>query len=262
VQGIATGALLAAAGAAMLDLDRRRGALANSSAPGAGTAAGALLSALAVQYLPAPTHLIYLVLLGVFAAQAAGVLAMPETAPSRPGALRSLVPDIRLPRAVRGEVAIAAPVLFAVWALAGFYGSLGPAPAATVLHSSSVVYGGLSLFILAGMTSGSALVLDRAKPRAVLYLGIAALLAGIALTLLATSADSALGFFTGTAIAGIGFPAVAEAFGDLRGGPGEGGGRQVEQQWAVQGRGELGGQDVEVGGAEAHLPEQKPDVCP
>ena len=64
---------------------------------------------------------------------------------------------------------------------------------------------GLSLFILAGMASGSALVLDRAKPRAVLYLGIAALLAGIALTLLATSADSALGFFTGTAIAGIGF---------------------------------------------------------
>jgi len=57
VQGVATGAALAAAAAAMLDLDQRRGALANSSAPGAGTAVGVPVSALAVQYLPAPTHL-------------------------------------------------------------------------------------------------------------------------------------------------------------------------------------------------------------
>jgi MFS family permease len=187
VQGVATGAVLAAAGAAMLDLDQRRGALANSSAPGAGTAVGALVSALAVQYLPAPTYLIYLVLLGVLAAQAAGVLVMRETVPSRPGALRSLVPDVRLPRAVRSEVAIAAPVLFAVWALAGFYGSLGPALAAVVLHSSSVVYGGLNLFILAGVASASVLALNRATARSLLYLGIAALIAGIAVTLIALS---------------------------------------------------------------------------
>src|SRR6266851_5575891 len=130
---------------------------------------------------------------------------MAETAPPRPGALRSLVPDIRLPRAVRSEVAIAAPVLLAVWALAGFYGSLGPALAATLLHSSSVVYGGLALFILAAVAAASALVLNRANARSVLYLGIAALIAGIAVTLVAASTDSAAGFFTGTAIAGVGF---------------------------------------------------------
>ncbi len=205
VQGLATGASLGAVGAGMLDIDRRRGAVANSFAPGIGTASGALVSALAVQYLPAPTHLIYLVLLGVFGAQAAGVLAMRETAPRRPGALRSLVPDIRLPRAARTEVAIAAPVLFAVWALAGFYGSLGPALAATLLHSTSVVYGGLSLFILAGVAAGSVLALNRAKPRPVLYLSIGALVAGVAVTLAAASADSAAGFFIGTATAGVGF---------------------------------------------------------
>jgi predicted MFS family arabinose efflux permease len=205
VQGVATGLTLASAGAAMLDLDRRRGALANASAPGAGTALGALIAALAVQYLPVPAHLIYLVLLGVLVAQAGGVLGIAETAPSRPGALGSLVPDVRLPRAVRREVAIAAPVLFAVWALAGFYGSLGPALAALVLHSSFVVYGGLSLFILAGVASASALALNHASARSVLYLGIAALIAGITVTLVATSAGSAVGFFTGTAVAGVGF---------------------------------------------------------
>jgi MFS family permease len=148
VQGLAAGLSLGAAGAAMLDLDRRRGAVANSFAPGVGTGSGALVSALAVQYLPSPTRLIYLVLIGVFALQAAGVLAMRETAPARRGArraaLRSMVPDIRRPASVRAEVAIAAPVLFAVWALAGFYASLGPSLTATLLHSTSVVYGGLT----------------------------------------------------------------------------------------------------------------------
>jgi len=205
VQGLATGSSLGAVGAAMLDLDRRRGAVANSFAPGVGTASGALVSALAVQYLPDPTHLIYLVLLGVFGLQAAGVLAMRETAPRRPGALRSLVPDVRLPGTLRAEVAIAAPVLFAVWALAGFYGSLGPALAGTLLHSASVVYGGLSLFILAGVAACSVLALNRAEPRRVLYLSIGALVAGVAVTLAAVSADSAAGFFAGTAIAGVGF---------------------------------------------------------
>ncbi len=205
VQGLATGSSLGAVGAAMLDVDRRRGALANSFAPGVGTASGALISALAVQFLPAPTHLIYLVLLGVFGVQAAGVLAMRETATRRPGALKSLVPDIRLPKAIRSEVAIAAPVLFAVWALAGFYASLGPALAATLLHSSSVVYGGLSLFILAGVAAMTVLAFNRAEPRPTLYMSIAALIAGVAVTLAATSTDSAAGFFVGTAIAGVGF---------------------------------------------------------
>jgi MFS family permease len=205
VQGLAAGTSLGAIGAGMLDLDRRRGAIANSFAPGVGTGSGALVSALAVQYLPDPTHLIYLVLLGVFGIQAVGVLAMRETAPGRPGALRSVVPDVRLPATVRAEVAIAAPVLFAVWALAGFYGSLGPALTATLLRSSSVVYGGLSFFLLAGVAAVAVLAFNRIEPRPALYVSIAALVAGVAVTLAAASADSAAGFFVGTAIAGIGF---------------------------------------------------------
>jgi len=67
----------------------------------------------------------------VFGAQAAGVLAMRETAPRRPGAVQSLRPDIRLPSAARKQAAIAAPVLFAVWALAGLLlHRPGKAPAA------------------------------------------------------------------------------------------------------------------------------------
>src|SRR3954451_20990057 len=127
VQGIATGAALGAVGAGLLDLDRSRGSVLNSVAPGAGTATGALLSGLVVQFLPAPTHLVYLAAVAVFAVQAVGVLLMAETVTRRPGARQSLVPDLALPRSARRAVLGAAPVLFAVWALAGFYGSLGPA---------------------------------------------------------------------------------------------------------------------------------------
>jgi ABC-type multidrug transport system permease subunit len=49
----------------MLDLNKTRGTIANAVAPITGTASGALGSGLLVQYLPQPTHLVYLVLLGV-----------------------------------------------------------------------------------------------------------------------------------------------------------------------------------------------------
>ncbi len=79
IQGLATGAALGAIGAGMLDVDRERGALANALSPGLGTGSGALVSALFVQFLPAPTHLIYFALIGVFAAQAIGVALLRET---------------------------------------------------------------------------------------------------------------------------------------------------------------------------------------
>src|ERR1700722_13606997 len=127
IQGLSTGAALGAIGAAMLDIDRERGALANAMSPGLGTGSGALLSALLLRYLPAPAHLVYLVLIAGIAGQAGGVARLRETVtPSRIPAA-ALVPEVRLPRSVRGPVLAAAPVLFAVWALAGLYGALGPA---------------------------------------------------------------------------------------------------------------------------------------
>jgi MFS family permease len=116
VQGLSTGAALGAIGAAMLDIDRERGTFANAVAPGTGTATGVLLSALAVRFLPDPTHLIYLALIGVLVLQAAAIAAMRETVSPAPGALASLRPEITLPRELRAPVLTAVPVLFALWA--------------------------------------------------------------------------------------------------------------------------------------------------
>lgn len=210
LQGASTGTAVGALGAGMLDIDPRRGGFLNSFAPTMGTASGALASGLIVQYLPAPTHLVYAVLLGVFAVQALAVLAMNETVDRKRGALASIVPEFKLPRSARASVAIAAPVMFAVWALTGLYGALGPAIMRTLAHSASVVWGGLPLFVLAGFAGLSVVVLRSAGTRTMMLISIGTLTTGVVITLVSIAsgvggAPSVAGFFAGAAVAGFGF---------------------------------------------------------
>jgi MFS family permease len=205
VQGLSTGAALGAIGAAMLDMDRELGTFANSVAPGMGTASGAILSALAVRFLPDPAHLIYLALIGVLALQAVAIAAMRETVNRVPGALASLRPEIILPRALRASVLTAVPVLFAVWALAGLYGALGPALVHALTGSGDVVLGSLSLFTLAASAVVAIILLRRAPARTVMLAGVVALVTGVAVTVLAVNLGSVAVFFAGSAIAGAGF---------------------------------------------------------
>jgi hypothetical protein len=207
IQGLATGAALGAIGAGMLDVDRERGALANALSPGLGTGSGALVSALFVQFLPAPTHLVYYALIGVFALQAVGVALLRETVTRVPVTGSVFVPEVRLPRAVRGAVLAASPVLFAVWALAGLYAALGPAIVATLTGSDSVVLGAASVTALTVTAVLSVYLMRNVAPRAVLVTGIAALVAGVAITLIALGVGSVGLFFAGTAVSGIGFGA-------------------------------------------------------
>jgi MFS family permease len=207
IQGLATGAALGAIGAGMLDVDRERGALANALSPGLGTGSGALISALFVQFLPGPTHLVYYALIGVFALQAVGVGLLRETVTRVPVTASVFVPEVRLPRAVRGPVLAAAPVLFAVWALAGLYAALGPALVQTLTGSASVVLGAASVTVLTVTAVSSVYLLRNVYARSVLVTGIAALVVGVAITLIALGAGSVGLFFAGTAVSGIGFGA-------------------------------------------------------
>ena len=205
VQGLSTGAALGAIGAAMLDIDRDLGTYANAVAPGSGTSTGAILSALAVRFLPDPTHLIYLILIGVLVVQAIAIAAMRETVSRTPGALGSLRPEITLPRELRAPVLTAIPVLFAVWALAGLYGALGPALVHALTCSGDVLIGSLSLFVLAASAVVAIVVLRRAAARTVMLVGILALITGVAVTVAGVSLGSVAMFFAGSAIAGAGF---------------------------------------------------------
>jgi len=212
VQGLATGAAIAAVGAGMLDISRARGTLANSLAAPIGTGLGSIASGVLVQYLPAPTRLVYLVLLVIFVLQGLGVALMRETAELGTGARRtdaitSLRVSFSVPRGVRSALLVAAPILLAAWALAGFYGSLGPSIVRNLTGQSSPVQGGLPLFVLAIAGAAAVAVLRSAGPRTVMSAGAAALVTGVGITLIGMRTGSPATFFAGTAVAGFGFGA-------------------------------------------------------
>jgi hypothetical protein len=208
LHGAAVGTASSALGAALIDLQPEgsgRAPVATTAASLLGLAAGGLGASALVQYGPAPTRLIWWLLLGAFLAAAAAVLAMPETAQARPGVLATLRPRVAVPRAARGTFVMALPCLVAVWMISGFYLALGPSLAAQVLRSPDLVWGGLVIFLLAGTGAAASVVFRRVSGPAAMLAGCLALLAGAVVTLAAIQTASAAAFLAGTAVAGVGF---------------------------------------------------------
>jgi MFS family permease len=207
LQGAAAGIATSAGGAALIDLqpDRSgRGPVVTSAAVLLGLGVGGLGTSALVQYAPAPTHLVWWLLLGASAAAAVAVLAIPETAAGRPGVASSLRPRVAVPRQARGTLAVALPCMIAAPALNGFYLSLGPSLAAQVLRSPDLVWGGLVIFLVAGTGAAATVAFRAVDGAAAMLAGCLALLAGVVMTLAAIETASAAAFLAGTAVAGAG----------------------------------------------------------
>ena len=144
-------------------------------------------------------------LLGAFCVAIAGILVMPEPAARRPGVLASLRPRVKVPPRARGTFAVAVPCLVAAWALAGLYLSLGPSLAAQVLASPNRAWGGLVVFLLAGIGAAATVLFRGLTPPTAMRAGCLVLLTGVAVTFAAIAAMSAAAFLSGTAVAGVGF---------------------------------------------------------
>ena len=208
LQGAAVGTSSSALGAALIDLQPEGSAIApvvTTAASLLGLGAGGLATSALVQYGPARTQLVWWLLLGAALAAAVAVLAMPETAPGRAGVLATLRPRVAVPRQARGTFAMALPCLTAVWMISGFYLSLGPSLAAQVLASRNLVWGGLVIFLLAGIGSAAPVVFRGVGGPAAMLAGCLVLLAGTGATLGAVETTSAAAFLAGTAVAGAGF---------------------------------------------------------
>ncbi|MDZ5456278.1 MFS transporter [Azohydromonas lata] len=205
LQGLSTGAAVAAVGAGLLDLDRARGAVANAVAPMLGTAVGGILAGSLVQYLPQPTHLVYAVMGAVFVLQGVALAFVGETAERRPGALASLRPQLSVPAHVVKPLLLVTPAIVAAWAVAGFYGSLGPTLLRSLAGSASFLLGGLALFVLAGSGALAVLALRQRSAQRLLRIGTSLLPAGLAVVMVALATHSVGVFLAGTAMAGVGF---------------------------------------------------------
>ncbi|MBO8186416.1 MFS transporter [Streptomyces spirodelae] len=214
LQGVATGAATSAAGAVLLDLDdpRRpgRSALTNSIAPVAGMATGVLAATLLVAFAPAPTVTVYVLLAALFVAQALAVTFTEETAARRAGALRSLRPRLRVPATARPALLAVGTGVVAIWALGGFYSSLGPALVRLVAPEAPQAARGMVFFALSASAALTVWTLRRTAPSTAAIGGCVTVLPATALTLGGLHGAGLPAVYGGAALAGVAFGAVSQ----------------------------------------------------
>jgi MFS family permease len=238
VQGLATGLALPTISAALVDLERApgRASLTSGVVPIGGLAVGALTAGALVQYAPDPTHLIWIVLLVLFAVALVTTRTITETAGrhraggpgerpdtgsgagsgTRAGGWRELVPRWSLPVLLRRPVAALVPLIVAGWALGGLYLSLGPSVAAGVFGATNHLVGGLVVTMLCGTGAAAAFALRGRSPRAAVWLSTGLLAVGTAVALAGALSGEAWLAAAGTVVAGVGYGASGLAtFGAL-----------------------------------------------
>lgn len=209
LQGAGTGMAAAALSAGLIDLRPHSRpwlpAVVTSAAPTSGQAAGALLAGALAEYGPAPTRLIYWILIGAFLTAVFAVRAMPESVTHRSFSRTVLLPRIGVPRQARRPFLATVPCVVAIWSLSGLHLSLGPLIAAEVTGSTNRLIGALVVALLTGFGAITATALRGRPPRWTMLVGSGLLVSGMVVTLAALATRSLGAFLLGTAIAGSGF---------------------------------------------------------
>lgn len=208
LQGLATGAALSTASAALLDLHPRRDAarvgLANGVASAGGLGLGFLVSSALVQLGSAPRVLPYAVLLVLFAAAFAGAYWMPEPVLER-SSFRLTPQRPSVPARIRHRFLLASLAVIASWSLGGLFFSLGPGLSAQLFRSSSVLVGGVGAVALALAGALSQMIFHRTAPWIGAAAGSAALAAGTMLIVAAAATGSGAAYLAGAVVGGAGF---------------------------------------------------------
>ena len=208
VQGLATGAALSAASAALLDLHPRRDpagvGLTNGVASAGGMGLGVLVAAALVELAPAPRVLPYAVLFALFAFAFAAALRMPEPVPAR-SRLRLTPQRPSVPPVVRGPFFLAGLGVLSSWSIGGLFLSLGPQLSAELFNTTDHLVAGVGVFALAGAGAVAQMAFGRTSAWAGTAGGSLALALGTLLIVLAASADSAALYLAGALIGGAGF---------------------------------------------------------
>ncbi|MFD0783320.1 MFS transporter [Micromonospora azadirachtae] len=211
VQGVASGAATAAFTAALVELAppnrKRLGTILGSVSLTGGLGAGSLLAGLAIQLTSTANTIVFVVLITLTVLGAVVIALSPETMPRTSGALHSMIPRVAIPPAARTEFAAAAPVVAAVWMLAGLSGGLAPSMVRSVFHLDSGLLNGVAGFIAPAVSAVVGLTFARIDPRRAMTIGIYASLIGALGIIGGVFAGSLAVMIIGQAIAGVGFGA-------------------------------------------------------
>jgi MFS family permease len=215
VQGAATGAATTAFTAALVELAppnrKRLGTILGSVGLTGGLALGSLLAGLAIELTTKANSIMFIALTVVTVLGIVVIAFSPESVARTPGALRSLIPRVAITPATRKEVAAAAPVIAAVWMLAGLSGGLAPSMVRSVFHLDSGLLNGVAGFVAPAMSAVIGLAFTRVDPRRAMTIGIYASIAGPIGIISGVLAGSLTIMIIGQAIAGVGFGACFTA---------------------------------------------------
>ena len=208
VQGIATGAAISTASAALLDLHARRDpvsvGLMNGVASAIGLGLGSLVSSALVQAGVAPRILPYVVVLILLAVALTGAYWMPEPVLDR-SAFRLTPQRPRVPAGIRHAFLLAGLATLSSWSIAGLFFSLGAQLSDELLNTTNVILGAIAGVLLGLGGAVSQLLFHRTAPWLGASGGSVGLAAGMVLIVVATAAGSSVAFVLGALLAGFGF---------------------------------------------------------
>jgi MFS family permease len=212
LQGLAAGLTTGALGAYVVDLQGPgRGVLAAAVAgagPTVGLALGAVGSGALVQFGGMPPSTVFVIVAVVLCAGALGLALAPETCARRPGALRSLRPQMTVPRGTRRLFAAVTCGFVASWALGGFYQTLGPSVGAHLLGHDGRLFGGIVVASLVGSSVLGGPLTGPLRPFPAVLVGNGLLALGTVVAVVSTGLGAVVPFLLGSVVAGTGFGAV------------------------------------------------------
>ncbi|NGO72843.1 MFS transporter [Streptomyces boncukensis] len=211
LSGVAVGAFLSAGLAAVSDVadraDKRLAGLVASSSMVGGAAVGPLLTGVLSETLPGPSVTVFAVQIALLLAALPVVLRMPLPQRARAGGAAGGGRWIRIPnapRANRRQLLLGLAVFAPGIAATGFVLSLGPSLLAELLHTSSRILSGATIFVLFAAATGVQFAARRLRTRTDLLTGAALTVLSMALLVLAVAATSVAALLASAVLAGLG----------------------------------------------------------
>jgi MFS family permease len=205
LQGFGVGAGLGTASAAVLDFNPRPDAssvgIVTAVSASLGIAVGLLMSAVAVQFGPAPLELPYVVLLALIAIATVGVWFMPEPVETRKR-FHLTVAWPHVPTSVRRPFALASLAAVAAWSVGGLYFSLGPGLGAHVFGTTNVLVALSGIIVLSFVAPVAQVVFGRIPAWLSMTAGSVALAVATLSVVLATTERWSALYVAGSALGG------------------------------------------------------------
>ena len=212
VQGLATGAATSAFTAAIVELapprHKRLGAVFGTVSPAAGLGLGALFAGVVAELSASAATIVWGALVVVMAIGIVIALLVAETAKSRPGAIASLKPVLRVPTRARRQFAVAVPALVSAWMMAALFMGLVPTVLGSAFDIHSVGIAGAASSIEPLVAAVAAFLLGSLTPYKTLAVGSLSIIIGAAVVTIATASSSLPLLCLGGAIGGVGFGAT------------------------------------------------------